>query len=59
MPMLAWAGRASFGEHCFDCAKVIAVSAKGGVIEECGYWVFEEKPEFIRQQLDSFWASHR
>jgi pimeloyl-ACP methyl ester carboxylesterase len=59
VPMLAWAGRASFGEHCFDCAKVIAVSAKGGVIEECGHWVFEEKTEFIRQQLGSFWASHR
>ena len=51
VPMLAWAGRASFGDHCFDCAK-------GGVIEECGHWVFEEKTEFIRQQLDTFWASH-
>lgn len=57
VPMLAWAGRASFGDHCFDCAKAIAVSAKGGVIEECGHWVFEEKTDFIRQQLGSFWAS--
>jgi pimeloyl-ACP methyl ester carboxylesterase len=56
VPMLAWGGRASFGDHCFDCAKAIAVSAEGGVIEECGHWVFEEKPDFIRQQLGSFWA---
>ncbi|MGH9847915.1 MAG: hypothetical protein ACREEM_55220 [Blastocatellia bacterium] len=24
VPMLAWAGRASFGDHRFDCAKAIA-----------------------------------
>jgi pimeloyl-ACP methyl ester carboxylesterase len=51
-------GRASFGDHCFDCARAIAVSAKGGVIEECGHWVFEEKADFIRQQLGTFRASH-
>jgi pimeloyl-ACP methyl ester carboxylesterase len=58
VPMMAWAGRASFGEHCFDCAKAIAVSAEGGVIEECGHWVFEEKTDFIRQQLGAFWERH-
>jgi pimeloyl-ACP methyl ester carboxylesterase len=58
VPMLAWAGRSSFGDHCFDCAKAIAVSANGGVIEECGHWLFEEKADFIREQLRSFWASH-
>jgi pimeloyl-ACP methyl ester carboxylesterase len=58
VPMLAWAGRASFGNHCFDSAKAIAVSAEGGVIEECGHWVFEEKPEFIRQDLERFWTIH-
>jgi pimeloyl-ACP methyl ester carboxylesterase len=56
--MLAWAGRASFGDHCFDCAKAIAESAKGGVIEECGHWVFEEKTSFINEQLGEFWATH-
>ncbi|WP_342640283.1 alpha/beta fold hydrolase [Rhodoligotrophos ferricapiens] len=58
VPMLAWAGRASFGDHCFDCAKAIAASAEGGVIEECGHWVFEEKPDFICEQLGRFWAKH-
>jgi pimeloyl-ACP methyl ester carboxylesterase len=55
--MMAWAGRASFADHCLDCAKAVAVSAEGGVIEECGHWVFEEQPTFIHQQLDGFWAS--
>lgn len=57
VPMLAWGGRASFGDHCFDCAKAISVSAKGGVIEECGHWVFEEKTEFINEQLGEFWST--
>ncbi|WP_166365662.1 alpha/beta fold hydrolase [Pseudomonas akapageensis] len=57
VPMLAWAGRVSFGNHCFACAKAIATSAKGGVIEECGHWVFEEKTDFIREELGAFWGS--
>ncbi|MGH8559975.1 MAG: hypothetical protein ACRESZ_21480 [Methylococcales bacterium] len=55
LPMMGWAGRLSFGSHCFDCAKAISVSSEGGVIEECGHWVFEEKTEFIRTELDKFW----
>lgn len=58
VPMMAWAGRASFGTHCYDSAKAIAESAEGGVIEECGHWVFEEKTNFILGQLRGFWAKH-
>ncbi|AXQ27506.1 alpha/beta hydrolase [Solimonas sp. K1W22B-7] len=57
VPMLAWAGRVSFGDHCYDCAKAIATNAKGGVIEECGHWVFEEKTDFICEELRRFWQS--
>ncbi|GAA4254435.1 alpha/beta hydrolase [Dactylosporangium darangshiense] len=55
-PMMAWGGRASFGTHCIDSARAIATEAHGGVIEECGHWVFQERPEFICDQLDRFWA---
>jgi pimeloyl-ACP methyl ester carboxylesterase len=58
VPMLAWGGRASFGEHCYNSAKAIAESADGGVIEDCGHWVFEERPDFIRRQLSNFWEKH-
>jgi pimeloyl-ACP methyl ester carboxylesterase len=58
VPMLAWAGVRSFGSHCFESAKAIAVSAEGGVIDECGHWVFEEKTDFICKQLASFWERH-
>ena len=43
VPMLAWGGVRSFASHCIDCAKAISVGAEGGVIEECGHWVFERE----------------
>jgi pimeloyl-ACP methyl ester carboxylesterase len=52
-------GARSFGSHCIDTAKAISVSAEGGVIEECGHWVFEEKTDFICQQLETFWQRNR
>jgi pimeloyl-ACP methyl ester carboxylesterase len=58
VPMLAWGGRISFGNHCFDSARAIANSAEGGVIEECGHWVFEERTDFIVDQLSQFWPRH-
>ena len=58
VPMLAWGGRFSFGDHCFNCARAIAASAEGGVIEDCGHWVFEEKTDFICEELGSFWKKH-
>jgi pimeloyl-ACP methyl ester carboxylesterase len=58
VPMLAWGGRRSFGDHCINSAKAIANSAEGGVIEECGHWVFEEKTDFIVSQFSQFWSRH-
>jgi pimeloyl-ACP methyl ester carboxylesterase len=58
VPMLAWGGRRSFGDHCISSAKAIANSADGGVIDECGHWVFEEKTDFIVGQLSQFWPRH-
>ena len=55
VPMLAWGGVRSFGSHCIDSARAIAISAEGGVIEECGHWVFEEKSDFVCEQLNAFW----
>jgi pimeloyl-ACP methyl ester carboxylesterase len=54
--MMAWGGRRSFADHCINSARAIATTAEGGVIEECGHWVFEERPEFIVPRLDQFWS---
>ena len=58
VPMLAWGGRRSFNDHCINSAKAIAKSAEGGVIDECGHWVFEEKTDFIVDQVSQFWSRH-
>lgn len=56
VPMMAWGGQASFGSHCIDSANAIAETAHGGVIEQCGHWVFQEKTDFICAELDNFWS---
>ena len=56
--MLAWVGEDSFGDHCINSAEAIANTAEGGVIEDCGHWVFEEKTDFIVDQLSQFWPRH-
>jgi pimeloyl-ACP methyl ester carboxylesterase len=56
IPVMAWGGEVSFGDHCFTSAKHVAEDAKGGIIERCGHWVFEEQPDFISTQLHEFWG---
>jgi len=56
IPVMAWGGRSSFACHCIDSARSMAPDAEGGVIEECGHWAFEEKADFIVDQLRRFWA---
>jgi pimeloyl-ACP methyl ester carboxylesterase len=58
VPMLAWGGRSSFGDHCYQSASFISQNAIGGIIEECGHWVFEEKPDFISKELEGFWKAN-
>jgi pimeloyl-ACP methyl ester carboxylesterase len=57
IPMLGWGGRRSFGSHCHESAKALSERAEGGIIEECGHWVFEEKTDFICGELGRFWKS--
>ncbi|MGK6325234.1 alpha/beta fold hydrolase [Sphingomonas sp. DT-51] len=56
IPVLAWAGSRSFGEHCIASARSLSDYAHGGVIEDCGHWVFEEKTDFILGECDAFWS---
>jgi pimeloyl-ACP methyl ester carboxylesterase len=59
IPVMAWGGRQSFASHCIDSARAMAPHAEGGVIEDCGHWVFEEKTDFILEQLRGFWVKAR
>lgn len=58
IPMMAWGGRRSFAEQSYECAKALSDQPQGGVIDECGHWVFEEKPDFISGKLKQFWNAN-
>ena len=58
IPVMGWGGSHSFGSHCYDSAKALSDRAEGGVITECGHWVFEEKTGFICEQLRQFWGKN-
>lgn len=57
IPVLGLGGRVSFAEHCFEVAKVISDKPSGGIIEECGHWVFEEQNALIKEKLQELWNS--
>ena len=58
MPVLALGGGKAFGRgtDTFDSLKRVALDVRGGVIEDCGHWMPEEKPEQITRALLDFFA---
>ncbi|SDY97884.1 Pimeloyl-ACP methyl ester carboxylesterase [Micromonospora pattaloongensis] len=54
MPVLALGGRASLGDRVAGQAAQYATTVTGGVIEECGHWLFEEQPAQLTEQLRQF-----
>lgn len=58
MPVMAWAGEACLGPLTQQCMELAAEDVRGGVIERCGHWVGEERPEFVAEQLLEFFGEH-
>ncbi|MBC8008300.1 MAG: alpha/beta hydrolase [Prolixibacteraceae bacterium] len=58
MPVLALGGCKAFGRGAdtFESMKRVALDVRGGVIEDCGHWIPEEKPEDIAKVLLDFFA---
>ncbi len=55
MPVLTVGGRASFGERLAAQVQPLAEQVKSVIIENCGHYLAEEKPqEVIRALLDFF-----
>ena len=54
MPVLAMAGEACLGAMTKQCLEVVAENVRGGVIERCGHWIGEERPDHVAQQLLDF-----
>ncbi|GAB3809423.1 CFTR inhibitory factor Cif [Micromonospora zhanjiangensis] len=54
MPVLALGARASLGDAVPQQAAHYASNVSGGVIEDCGHWIFEERPAELTSQLLEF-----
>lgn len=58
MPVRAWGGARFMGE-VLPLWKRVAANVEGGVIERCGHFVAEERPEFALQQVEEFFTPLR
>jgi pimeloyl-ACP methyl ester carboxylesterase len=56
IPVMAWAGEACLGPLTKQCLEMAATNVTGGVIERCGHWVGEERPDFVAGQLLEFFG---
>ncbi len=56
IPVMAWAGEACLGPLTKQCMELAAEDVRGGVIERCGHWIGEERPEFVAARLLEFFA---
>lgn len=56
MPVLALGGERGFREFALRSMKELAEDVRGGVIERCGHWIAEERPDYLIEQLLAFFA---
>ncbi len=59
IPVLAWGGEACLGPLTKQCMEMAAGDVRGGVIERCGHWIGEERPEFVAAQLLEFFGEEK
>ncbi|QLC24870.1 alpha/beta hydrolase [Parasphingopyxis algicola] len=62
LPVQAYGSEAVMGEYVVKAARLVARQVEGGVIETCGHWIPEERPEaaarIIRESI-AMAAHHR
>jgi len=56
LPVLAYGGRRGFREATEAAMRQVATDVRGGVVEDCGHWIPEERPAFLREELTGFLA---
>ena len=56
MPVLALGGERGFGAIAKRSMEQLAENVRGGVVEKCGHWIPEERPEYLNEQLLTFFA---
>jgi hypothetical protein len=56
MPVLALGGDHSFGNAALTSMKSLATDVRGAIVPFYGHWIAEEQPEFLIEQLSSFFG---
>jgi len=61
IPVLALGGGKSFGRgiETLESLRRVATDVRGGVIDDCGHWMQEEKPREVTEALMTFLADSR
>lgn len=58
MPVLSWAGSTGRGRGpvAMESWKRVAEDVRGGIVQGCGHWIAEERPEWVVEQLLAFFG---
>jgi pimeloyl-ACP methyl ester carboxylesterase len=56
MPVLALGGESVLGDFVLKSLQQVAVNVQGGAIPQCGHWIATERPEYLVDQLLSFFG---
>jgi pimeloyl-ACP methyl ester carboxylesterase len=59
MPVLALGGAQSFGPLMINMVKEVATNVRGGIIEQCGHWIADDRPEYLTEQLLVFFGEEK
>jgi pimeloyl-ACP methyl ester carboxylesterase len=61
VPVLALGGERAFGRgmECLQSLQRVAENVRGGLVPKSGHWVAEEAPDFIAEQLLSFFGEEK
>ncbi len=56
MPVLALGGGKGFGRgiETLESLQRVSTDVRGGVIDDCGHWMQEEKPDEVLKQVQEF-----
>jgi len=58
MPVLALGGERGFRQHPLNSMRELAEDVRGGVVERAGHWIAEERPDYLVQQLMTFFGEN-
>ncbi len=56
MPVLALGGERGFRNAPLHSMRELAENVRGGLVEQAGHWIAEERPAYLIEQLMAFFA---